>query len=132
MELLVVLPAPSVAASPRTVALALEAGPEHVTVAALKAEIERQSARVYHDGPACCGSSSCCSHEAEGEEEEDGVLGGIPAALQRLTLGGRHLPDDRTLAECAVTEYVGIVVYMRYVCMCVCVCRIGKRRKSSL
>jgi hypothetical protein len=105
MELLVVLPAPSAAASPRTVALALEASPEVVTVAALKAAIERESARVYYeeDG-ACAGSCGGCGRHVQEEEAEEEVMGGIPAALQRLTLGGRHLPDERTLAECAVTE----------------------------
>ncbi len=99
MELLVVLPPTSATASPRTVALALEVPPERLTVAALKAEIERESARAYRE-EGCCGS-----HGPEEEEEvEDGAMGGIPAALQRLTLGGRHLPDDRTLAECAVSE----------------------------
>lgn len=95
MELFVVLPAASTAGSPRTVALALDASPELVTVAALKAEIERESAWVY-------GSSS--SGEEQAEEDVDMGMGGIPAALQRLTLGGRHLPDESTLAECAVTE----------------------------
>jgi hypothetical protein len=121
MELFVVMPAPSAAASPRTVALALEAPPECVTVAALKAEIERQSARVYRtrvEGEGCNHDDGLGRHhhhhhhehkeeggeEEEDEEDEDVAIGGIPAALQRLTLGGRHLPEDCTLAECAVTE----------------------------
>lgn len=114
MELLVVLPAPSAAASPRTVALALEAPPERVTVAALKAAIQRESARAYEAGTGCEGCGHCCGHAVgkREEEDDDDVMGGIPAALQRLTLGGRHLPDESTLAECAVTEYVAV--------MCVC------------
>ena len=99
-----VLPAPTAGGSPRTVALALEQPPEVMTVAALKEAISRRSAQAYcsyageEEKQACC-----CGGCHEHEEEEDGMEG-IPAVMQRLTLGGRHLPDERTLAECAVTE----------------------------
>ena len=103
MELFVVLPATACSSrgsTSRTVGL--EVGPAaSTTVRELKEAIQRRSAQVY--GPS---SRSSSSGRREEEEEEEEGLGGIPAGLQRLTLGGRHLRDEQTLAECAVVGYV--------------------------
>lgn len=103
-----VLPATASSGSTsRTVAL--EVGPAgSTTIRDLKESIQRRSAQVYGStNKTTCSihniSRSCSSRE-EGEKAES--LGGIPAGLQRLTLGGRHLRDEQTLAECAVVGYV--------------------------
>jgi len=98
----VVLPATACSGSTsRTVSL--EVGPAaSTTVRELKEAIQLRSAQVY----GASSSSSSSSWRGEEKEEEEEGLGGIPAALQRLTLGGRHLRDEQTLAECAVVGYV--------------------------
>ena len=98
-----VLPATACSGSTsRTVSL--EVGPAaSTTVRELKEAIELRSAQVY--GASSSSSSSSRWRGEEREEEEEG-LGGVPAGLQRLTLGGRHLRDEQTLAECAVVGYV--------------------------
>jgi hypothetical protein len=108
MELFVVLPATACSGSSTSRTVALEVGPAaSTTVRELKEAIQRRSAQVY--GLSSSRSSTSSSSRGEGnvaEEEEEEGLGGIPAGLQRLTLGGRHLRDEQTLAECAIVGYV--------------------------
>ena len=102
MELFVVLPPCATDSAPRTVAMAVQ-DPAVTTIGALKQAIQARSARAYH-------RHRQGEEEEEVQEEEEDMLllsSGIPAAMQRLTLGGRHLRDEQTLEECAVTGYVG-------------------------
>jgi len=120
MELFVVLPATACSGSTsRTVSL--EVGPAaSTTVRELKEAIQLRSAQVY----GASSSSSSSSWRGEEKEEEEEGLGGIPAALQRLTLGGWHLRDEQTLAECAVVGYVNkawmdcVCVSSAHACFC--------------
>jgi len=115
MQLFVVLPAVAFTGKSRTVSL--EAGPpESTTIGDLKKAIQVRSAQAYKSdirdsstfrpslrlGTRNCNASSSNGSAVDNKER----LGGIPAALQRLTLGGRHLRDDQTLADCVISGYV--------------------------
>jgi hypothetical protein len=111
MELFVVLPATACSGSSTSRTVALEVGPAaSTTVRELKEAIQRRSAQVYGLSSSRSSSRSSTSssrgEENVAEEEEEEGLGGIPAGLQRLTLGGRHLRDEQMLAECAIVGYV--------------------------
>lgn len=107
MELFVVLPATTSSGSTsRTVALEVGSAGS-TTVRDLKKAIQHRSAQVYGSTKTTCGIHNISkSRKSTVEKQEEECLKGIPAGLQRLTLGGRHLRDEQTLAESAVVGYV--------------------------